>query len=66
MATIIGLLVMRCGLALIATYLKLPVVYVYAALIGDYVVKGAMLIWRFRRGKWKTIVPNTGLGHGET
>lgn len=61
MATIIGLLVMRCGLAAIATYMKLPVVYVYAALIGDYVVKSIMLIWRFRRGKWKTIVPNASL-----
>lgn len=61
MATIIGLLVMRCGLAAIATYMKLPVVYVYAALIGDYVVKSIMLIWRFRRGKWKTIVPNSSL-----
>jgi Na+-driven multidrug efflux pump len=56
-ATIIGLLVMRCGLAGIATYLGLPVVYVYAALIGDYLVKGAMLIWRFHRGRWKTVMP---------
>ena len=64
MATIIGLLVMRCGLAAIATYLGLAVVYVYAALIGDYMVKGAMLVWRFRRGKWKTVVSNTSLGHG--
>ncbi len=65
MATIIGLLVMRCGLAAIATYMKLPVVYVYAALIGDYVVKSIMLIWRFRRGKWKTIVPNASLGQSD-
>jgi putative MATE family efflux protein len=65
MATIIGLLVMRCGLAAIATYMKLPVVYVYAALIGDYVVKSVMLIWRFRRGKWKTIVPNASLGQSD-
>ena len=58
-ATIIGLLVMRCGLAAIATYMGLPVVYVYAALIGDYIVKGALLIWRFRKGRWKLIVINT-------
>jgi len=35
----------------------LPVIWVYAALIGDYVLKGAMLIWRFRQGRWKTIIP---------
>ncbi|MEM9620876.1 MAG: MATE family efflux transporter [Pseudomonadota bacterium] len=55
-ATILGLLVMRCGLAGIATYLKMPVIYVYAAIIGDYVLKGVMLVWRFHRGKWKTVV----------
>ncbi len=56
MATILGLMVMRCGLAAVATYLGLDVVWVYAALIGDYVVKGVMLLWRFHRGKWKTVV----------
>ena len=55
-ATILGLLVMRCGLASIATYMGLPVVFVYASLIGDYLLKGAMLLWRFHRGRWKTIV----------
>jgi len=55
-ATILGLLVMRCGLAGIATYMSLPVIYVYASLIGDYVLKGILLIWRFRQGRWKTIV----------
>ena len=59
MATVFGLLVMRCGLSGIATYMELPVVYVYASLIGDYTLKGAMLIWRFRQGKWKTVVVNT-------
>ncbi len=56
MATTIGLLVMRCGLAALATYLALPVLWVYAALLGDYLVKGAMLLWRFKRGRWKTVV----------
>ena len=56
-ATILGLLVMRCGLAAVAAYFGLPVIWVYAALIGDYVLKGAMLIWRFRQGRWKTIIP---------
>ena len=62
-ATILGLLVMRCGLAAIATYMGLPVVYVYAALVGDYVLKGALLIWRFRRGKWKTVVTADDLSY---
>lgn len=57
-ATVFGLLVMRCGLAGIATYMGMPVVYVYAAIIGDYIVKAAMLLWRFRRGRWKTVVSN--------
>ena len=56
-ATILGLLVMRCGLAAIAAYFGLSVIWVYAALIGDYVLKGAMLIWRFRQGRWKTTIP---------
>lgn len=55
-ATIAGLLGMRCGLAALATYVGLPVVWVYAALVGDYVLKGSMLVWRFRRGRWKTVI----------
>ena len=57
-ATILGLLVMRCGLAALATYLGLAVFWVYAALVGDYLLKGSMLIWRFYRGRWKTVVPD--------
>ena len=30
--------------------------WIYAALIADYMVKGAMLIWRFRSGRWKTVL----------
>ncbi len=63
-ATILGLLVMRCGLAGIATYMGLPVVYVYASLIGDYVLKSVLLVWRFYRGKWKTLVPSDSIGVG--
>jgi Na+-driven multidrug efflux pump len=61
-ATIIGLLVMRCGIAGIATYMGLEVVYVYAAIIGDYIVKAAMLLWRFHQGRWKTVVSNERTG----
>lgn len=56
--TILGLLVMRCGLAALAAWLGLPVIWVYAALIGDYMLKGFLLVWRFRQGRWKTIIPD--------
>ena len=62
MATVLGLLVMRCGLAAIATYLGLHVFYVYAALVGDYLLKGVLLIVRFHRGKWKTLVSSESMG----
>jgi len=55
-ATIAGLIGMRCGLAALATYLGLPVVWVYAALIGDYLLKGIMLVWRFHSGRWRTVI----------
>jgi putative MATE family efflux protein len=64
-ATILGLLVMRCGLAGLATYMGLPVIYVYASLIGDYVLKSILLVWRFYRGKWKTLVPSDSIGVGK-
>ena len=56
MATMFSLIGMRCGLAALATWLGLPVVWVYASLVGDYLVKASMLIWRFYRGRWKTVV----------
>jgi Na+-driven multidrug efflux pump len=61
-ATFLGLIGMRCGLAAIATYLGAPVVWVYAALIGDYVLKGIMLLWRFHSGRWRTVVTTEELG----
>ena len=55
-ATFVGLILVRCGLAAVFTWMQWPVVWVYSALVGDYLVKGAMLIVRFRRGRWKTVV----------
>jgi hypothetical protein len=26
---------------------------VYSSIIGDYVLKGSLLIWRFKSGRWK-------------
>lgn len=61
-ATFLGLIGMRCGLAALATFLAVPVVWVYAALIGDYLLKAALLIWRFRSGRWRTVVRTEDLG----
>lgn len=55
-ATFCGLVGARCGLAAAFTYLELPVVWVYSAMVGDFVVKSVMLIVRFRRGRWRTAV----------
>ena len=62
MATFIGLILVRCGLAGAFTWMELPVAWVYAALVGDYLVKGAMLVARFKRGRWKTVVRTDTLG----
>ena len=56
-ATIVGLIGARCTLAATFTILGWPVVWVYAAMIAEAVVKGGMLVARFRSGRWKTIVP---------
>ncbi|MEM6707830.1 MAG: MATE family efflux transporter [Pseudomonadota bacterium] len=61
MTTFLGLIGMRCGLAALFTWMGLPVVWIYAALVGDYLLKGALLIWRFYRGKWKTLYSNEEL-----
>jgi len=51
-----GMVVMRLGTAVTLNALGFSVEWIYAALIADYVVKGAMLIWRFRSGHWKTVL----------
>jgi putative MATE family efflux protein len=51
-STFVGLIAMRCGLAALFTWMRLPVVWVYGAIIGDYVMKSILLIWRFRSGRW--------------
>lgn len=53
--TMIGLIGVRVGLAAMFTWLGFSVVWIYGALIGDYIVKASMLIWRFRSGRWKQI-----------
>ena len=53
-ATAVGLLGARCTLAAAFTFLGWPVVWVYGAMIVECIVKGAMLLARFRSDRWKT------------
>jgi putative MATE family efflux protein len=55
LTTITGLLVIRGSVAGTFLWMGLDVEWIFAALIVDYIVKAAMLITRFRRGRWKTI-----------
>jgi putative MATE family efflux protein len=61
-STFVGLIGMRCGLAILFTWMGLPVIWIYGAIIGDYIVKGGMLLWRFHSGRWKSVVSNSDLG----
>jgi putative MATE family efflux protein len=47
-----GLFGARVALAALAAALGLSVQWVYSALIADYVVKTALLVWRFRSRRW--------------
>jgi Na+-driven multidrug efflux pump len=49
-----GMVVMRLGTAVTLRALGFSIEWIYAALLADYAVKGAMLVWRFRSGRWKT------------
>jgi putative MATE family efflux protein len=51
-----GMVVMRLGTAVTLKALGFSVEWIYAALIADYLVKGTMLVWRFRSGHWKTVL----------
>jgi putative MATE family efflux protein len=53
MTSFLGLIGMRCGLAATFALLQLPVIWVYSSIIGDYLLKGSLLIWRFKSGRWR-------------
>jgi len=55
MTTMVGLCGVRVGLAAIFVFLDFSVEWIYAALIGDYVVKAIMLLYRFHSGKWQQV-----------
>jgi len=64
-ATMAGLLGMRCLLAVIFAALGLSVEWIYAALVGDYALKGWMLTRRFRSGRWRNLqLANTPAAQG--
>ena len=64
LATMIGLIGVRCTLALAFTWLGWSVLWVFGATIVEYLVKGGMLAVRFANGRWKTaIVPGQVPAH---
>jgi putative MATE family efflux protein len=56
MTSFLGLIGMRCGLAALFAMSHLPVIWVYSSIIGDYLLKGSLLIWRFKSGRWKHVL----------
>jgi len=55
LTSIMGLVVVRGGVATCFHAMGLSVEWIFAALIVDYVVKATMLTTRFRRGRWRQI-----------
>ena len=49
----LGLIGVRCVLAASFAFFHFPVIWVYSSIIGDYMLKGTLLIWRFKSGHWK-------------
>jgi putative MATE family efflux protein len=58
MTSFLGLIGVRCALAATFASFHLPVIWVYSSIIGDYMLKGSLLIWRFRSGRWKHALSN--------
>jgi putative MATE family efflux protein len=54
LTVVTGLFGVRLTLAACFAWLGLPPEWIFAALIGDYIVKATMLTLRFRSGRWKT------------
>lgn len=47
-----GLFVVRFGLAWLLARAGFSIEWIYATLVADYAVKSALLLWRFRSGRW--------------
>ena len=52
-SALVGLVGVRVGLAALFMSLSLSVTWIFAALLGDYLIKALMLVHRFRSGRWK-------------
>ncbi|TQV80067.1 MATE family efflux transporter [Exilibacterium tricleocarpae] len=52
LSTFCGFILTRMVIAALFTRLGLPVEWVFATLIGDYLVKASMILWRFRSRRW--------------
>jgi putative MATE family efflux protein len=56
-AVFLGFYVCRLGAAWLVTFgLGLDVLWLWLAIVGDYLVRSALKGWRFRAGIWKTVV----------
>ncbi len=58
-AVFAGLVGARVTLASLFAWYGLPVEWIFAALIADYIVKAILLTARFRSGRWQNAVPST-------
>ena len=58
-AVFAGLVGARVTLASLFAWYGLPVEWIFAALIADYIVKAILLTVRFRSGRWQNAVPST-------
>ena len=58
----VGLLGVRVGLAAAFALADMSVVWIYAALIGDYIVKALMLLRRFHSREWQRVFFESGQG----
>ncbi len=53
LTTMVGLIGVRVGLAALFMSMSLSVTWIFAALLGDYLIKALMLTHRFKSGRWK-------------
>jgi len=54
-AVVVGFYGCRLGFAYAAVLLQLPLVWVWMALLGDYVARAVLKTWRFHSDTWKHI-----------
>ena len=59
MITLTCLVLIRVSLAGLFFYLSLPVEYIFASLLADYIVKGFLYTYSFRSGKWVHAIKST-------